>query len=73
MDLGPSNVIKYADDDALIIPGRIPEDMVQQAQLRVDEIVEWGRKLGLRYNAGKTQVMFCHRGEHFDVRHCWQG
>ena len=31
MDLGPSNVIKYADDDALIVPGRIPADMVQQA------------------------------------------
>ena len=30
--------------------------------------MEWGRKLGLRYNAGKTQVMFCHRGERFDAQ-----
>ena len=57
----------YADDCAVIFCGPNFSRLVHRLQLVLDELVEWGRTCGLRFNPDKTvAVVFSRSREEFN-------
>lgn len=53
------DVIAYADDIALLIDGRNAGQIAAKANRLLEIIETWGVLAGLKFNAKKTQAMFC--------------
>jgi uncharacterized protein related to proFAR isomerase len=47
----------YADDSSALASGRNYGDIIRKLQRVVDELVDWGRGCGLRFNPSKTVVV----------------
>ena len=50
----------FADDAALVVAGIDPGILVQRAQEVVNLAVDWGKSVGLKFNAKKTAVILFH-------------
>ena len=56
---GPVKSIGFADDGALIVKGKYPDDMVDKMQSALNSAEEWGVQNELKHHPHTTIAMFC--------------
>jgi hypothetical protein len=56
-----TNFVCYADDALLQVRGSDIDDLFHYARTLLMEIVDWGKEVGLSFNASKTEIMVVHR------------
>ena len=54
----PCSPVGFADDGALCFRGIDPDTLVDNAQLKLNQAIEWGAQNGLSFSADKTTVVF---------------
>ena len=57
----PCSPVGFADDGALCFRGIDPNTLVDNAQLKLNQAIEWGAQNGLSFSADKTTVVFFSR------------
>ena len=67
----PSAPVGFADDGALCFRGFDPETLVELAQPKINQAVEWGANNGLTFSVDKTTAVFFSRQKkiHSEVLH----
>ena len=55
----------FADDGALCFRGIDPNTLVDNAQIKLNQTIEWGAQNGLSFSADKTTVVFFSRRYNF--------
>ena len=58
----PCSPVGFADDGALFFRGIDPNTLVDNAQFKLNQAIEWGAQNGLTFCAGKTTVVFSSLG-----------
>ena len=61
----PCAPVGFADDGALCFRGIDPETLVEIAQPKINQAVEWGAKNGLSFSVDKTTAVFFSRQKKF--------
>ena len=61
----PCAPVGFADDGALCFRGIDPETLVEIAQPKINQAVEWGAKNGLTFSVDKTTAVFFSRQKKF--------
>ena len=57
----PCAPVGFADDGALCFRGICAETLVDMAQLKINQAIEWGAQNGLSFSVDKTTVVFFSR------------
>ena len=61
----PCAPVGFADDGALCFRGIDPETLVEIAQPKINQAVEWGANNGLTFSVDKTTAVFFSRQKKF--------
>ena len=66
-DIPECKFVAYADDAALLISGKITDELIQKIESSINLVQQWYTKNGLLINADKTEVMIMKKKGNFNI------